>query len=177
LPSLDILIPGELRELDSLEAEAIDIFNSVDCGFNTFSTAIGHGSAMRGDAHGMSLYSNDDIIEVFLSLTEDRKISMYDLSKRTGVSLSAIRKVSNGENHSWLRDIYPVEYDLLLSLKGGRKRLLNKYPIIVDPKGTEHQVVHLNEFAKLNSLNSGSLSRVLNGKLGSVNGWKIKLSA
>jgi hypothetical protein len=180
-PELEILISTEDSSLlNTLENEAIEIFNSVANGFNTAELADLHG---EGELNPASKYSNDKIEEVF-NLLLDLSKRYKDIEKETGVSISTVRHIANLEAHTWLSIKYPEEYALLKSYKGKiRQQNTNSasqrgisYPTIISPEGLEYEVSNAADFARKHGLDSSTLVKVLKRrpKYISHKGWKLK---
>jgi hypothetical protein len=177
LPLLEILLECDENDyLDPLENEAIEIFDSVNNGFNINTKASGGGIGLRGETHGNSKYSSDCIKRVFKQLLLD--IPFKDISDITGVELSTIRDISKGKSHKWLADIYPEEYELLKDLK--YTRIYNTaehkgitYPLIKNSEGSVFLVKNISSFAKEHGLNKSHLCGVLNGKRKTHLGWQL----
>lgn len=182
LPTIEILIECTVDELDSLEEEAINIFDSTRKGLNTLSK-FGHRSTLHGELCGNSKYSNELIIEVFMYLvTTDMKHS--EIQEITGISRGALVDISSGVSHRWLEKEFPSEYAILLSKKLNRRKLsiskskggsklLDKYPKVVSPGGVEYQVDILREFCRQHELNHGAFGQMLRGNVSQHKGWKI----
>jgi hypothetical protein len=178
LPKLEILLEcNEHDDLDSLENEAIEIFDSVNNGFNINTKASGGGIGLQGQLHGNSKYDFSIIIEVFKKLLLD--IPFKEISLTTGVEISTIRDISKGKAHRWLANKYPEEYELLAELKYTRtynsaehKGII--YPKIKDPFGNIYFIKNVSSFAKEHNLNKSHLCGVLNGKRKTHMGWKLE---
>jgi group I intron endonuclease len=177
VPYLEVLLECTLEDnLDMLENEAIEIFNSVNNGFNINSKAGGGGTGLQGDAHPNSKYSKETILTVFKNLLLD--IPFKDIAKTTGVEISTIRDISKGKSHKWLASLYSEDYECLLSLKHNRsintaKHKNIKYPIILSPNNTAYTISNLSEFARQHDLNKSHLCGVLNKVRKTHKGWKL----
>lgn len=176
-PYLEILLECTLEDnLDILENEAINIFNSVNNGFNSNSKAGGGGTGLQGIAHPNSKYSKEIIITVFKNLLID--IPFKNIAKTTGVEISTIRDISKGKSHKWLASIYPEDYECLLSLIHNRvyntaKHKNIEYPPILSPDNTVHTITNLSEFAREHNLNKSHLCGVLNKLRKTHKGWSL----
>lgn len=181
MPYIEVLLECSPEDLNDNENEAIDIYNSVINGFNTLSTAedTPDGSSTPGELHGMSKHSNKEIIEAFNLLLNPLNTLKY-ISNKLNISYRIIAHISNGDSHTWLKSIYPSEYEVLLSLKGNRFSLSNSaigrnldYPSIISPQGIEYKIEHLTNFAKEHSLDASTLSKVLRKRNKTHKGWKL----
>lgn len=160
LPTMELL---EECQLDSLEKEIIQIYNSVKDGFNTRSEAYG-GTNLQGENSALSIYPNDLVEEVFILLIGEY-IPFKEISSITGVSISVIENISRLKSHIWLKDKYPDKYLILEKLKGNR--VLNgstakgrgiAYPPIQSPIGIAYyDIPNAKEFAMLHTLNHSRL--------------------
>ncbi len=114
-PSLTVLAECEESELDTFEYETIDIYDSVNNGFNTVFNMVK--TSLYGQNNPNSKYTDSQIIEAFKLLTTTTK-SAKTISAICKISASMVGHISCGESHKWLQDMYPEEYAHLLSLKG-----------------------------------------------------------
>lgn len=169
IPILEIVQVGLEVDLDRLEYEYILSYDSVINGFNTRSTPTSGGVNMWGDQNGRSKYSNEQIIEVFYLLLEDKVVTYPEICKITGVPKATITDIANGTGHTWLAKAFPDEYKSLLSIKG--KRNTRFYRAIMSPLGTVYEVTHLSSFCSEHGLDTGNISKLLRGKKKSYNGW------
>lgn len=187
IPTLEILIESSLEDLDTNEEEAIVIYNSVDNGFNTYYYANQVPSKGYGELSANAKYSNNQILECFLMLVDVVHYSFPEIQRRTKVSRDVISKISCGTLHSWIKDIYPEEYIILLNKIGSRKAAssdivsrklgaINQgivYPNICSPDGVVHQIDNAYRFAKEHNLAGNHFQEVLNGHRKSHKGWKV----
>lgn len=124
VPELLILLETSEEELFISEEEAIEIYNSVEKGFNTMCRSGGRLTTLVGEEAGGSLYSNHQITEVFFHLIDETNLySHKEIENITGVSISTIAQVSSSNTHLWLKDKYPEEYKILERLLPTRKEL------------------------------------------------------
>ena len=178
-PYLEILLVCQASELNECENEAIQIYNSVNNGFNIAEFADIHG---EGEKNPASKYSEQQIEQVF-ELLLDLSYKYKDIEEKTGVSLSTVRHVANLETHTWLQTKYPDKYGLLKSYKGKlRQQSTNSaeqrgivYPPIISTEGKEYVVTNVAAFAREHGLDSSSLSKVLKRipRYLSHKGWKL----
>lgn len=180
IPEYEILIECTLEEIDKYENEAIDIFNSVNNGFNSFSSSIRYDSTQYGSNNVRAIYSEELIIKVFNMLVADTNILYKDIAEITGVSYGTINMIAHGGNHKWLSKIFPDKYKILLSKIGTRKGNCKsaksqgiEYPTILSPEKLEYSISNAREFARLHNLDQSALLRVLKGVAKSHKGWKL----
>jgi hypothetical protein len=179
MPDLEILVECEVNELNKYEAEAIEIFNSVEQGFNTIDGHT-HRSQLKGELAGNAKYTNDEVEEVFMYLI-DNKLSHKEIEEITGMSRGAIADISMGSTHLWLKDKFPLDYPKLIVLKGTQRKIsknfgsiiASKYPKVISPDGIIYEVNSLRGFCREYNLNHGSLGEVLRGHKSQYKGWKI----
>jgi predicted XRE-type DNA-binding protein len=177
MPNLEILVECTVDELDSIEEEAIAIYDSVNNGFNAFKSFTNR-QDLYGENAGNAKYSNDLIIEVFHYLV-DNKLTHREIIEITGISRGALADVSSGASHSWLKNLYPAEYKLLLELKGTKRKVAKNikttgYPQIISPDNIIYDIKpSLRGFCREHNLNHGSLGEVLRGHKKQYKGWKV----
>lgn len=180
LPNLEVLVECEKGGLNALEAEAIEIYNSVENGFNTY---IGgsYSPAQVGELASNSMYSNSEYIQA-LKLLVLYNFSIKDVSAELGMSSSVLLSIRKCENHKWLKDVCPEEYAKLLERKRNYSAFAEntakargiQYPTLISPDGKSYEVHSLRAFAREHNLASSNLEVLLNGKGYSLKGWTVK---
>lgn len=173
VPKLEILTECEKSELYKYESEAIEIFNSVNNGFNTVD-ALQH-AALKGDEHGMAKYSNEVIESVFFMLCNYPHLRQIDVADELDVSLKVVNLIASGISHKWLKDKYPFEYTkLMVPRKTGPKNnwIFSK---LVSPEGQEYVVTSATKFAREHGLDQSSVNDMLLGRQKKTrSGWTAK---
>ena len=174
LPILEILLECKETELDALENEAIDIFNSVNNGFNINTKAGGGGAGLQGELHSNSKYTETSIIEVFKSILVTTNFKI--IAEKHDVSIHLVRDISKGKAHRWLSSRFPDEYSTMLNTIGIKEKNTAKdqnlnYPPVVSPTGDIFTIDNLSAFARKYNLNKSHLCGLLNGKRKSHLGW------
>ncbi len=186
LPELEVLAECSTSELDSLEEEAISIFDSSNTGFNTYSSPK-DAPLNQGYGHGNTKYSKEALL-LAAKLLLDPANHISEIANICGVSEDIIRSISCLASHThWLSHEYPELYSRLKQLKGNRSafsalkvsdKLSAKsrgiiYPKILSPDGNIYQVDNAYVFAREHGLRGNHLTEVLNGHRKSHKGWKI----
>lgn len=185
LPELEILCTCSSQELSVLEEEAINIFNSVSNGFNTF-TSSNEAPILKGAEHGNSKFTKEQIVKTAELLT-DINMSFADIHKITGVSVATIGSISSLSCHLWLSEEYPNIHAKIAELKNTRiaansikrgdkisaKNQGIVYPKIVSPNGEIYEVENAYAFARAHGLRGNHLTEVLNGHRKTHMGWKV----
>jgi hypothetical protein len=178
VPQLEILCECLSDELNIYEKEAFDIFNIKEIGLNI---ALEPDIHLAGPKNGAAKYLEEEILHAFELLCEDpQKYPKYSsISTICNVSEETIRHISNGEAHSWLKDMYPEKYSQMVINSKLRRGASNSaaakgitYPKIVKD-GLIVSIDNANKFARENGLDSSYLIKLLNGKANSCKGWKI----
>ena len=182
IPTYDILVECGQEELDSYEKEAIDIYQAVDYGFNSYNEAGGKSSSC-GINHYNSKYTKAQLLDTFFLLLNPRNLPI-EISKLTEIPVGSINSIARGASHTWVASEYPEEYSQLMSLVGTRTKYVNTserkgrtYPTIVSPEGIEYSnITNMTAFAKEHNLDYTGLSAVLRKVKNrvSVGGWKLK---
>lgn len=122
-------------------------------------------------AHKKEVYE-----KVFLRLatTTDR---ISDISKTEGIGHRIVERIASGEYNLWLRDKYPELYSILLAKKGTRRVFAARkdpYPEVLAPDGTTHTFTNAREFANTWGLQQSNVIALVNGKIKTHKGWKLK---
>lgn len=183
-PNIEILCDCTIEELNTVEKEAIEIFNAVEHGFNIYEDA-NSAPNKKGADSGNSKYSKEQIIDTFNYLVDCPEKTFEEIQELTSVSSSVIGKISCLSLHTWLQEYFPDKYLRLRTLVHNRRKpgivsdkLSAKtrgivYPRIKDPKGLIHYIDNATKFAKEYGLAANHLIEVLNGIRKSHKGWKL----
>lgn len=174
IPEYRILIECVPENLNTLEEEAISIFDSVNNGFNVLS--IPGAPLLFGEKVGTSTQSNETYKKILLLLIrESPSLTYKEISRLTGASESVIRHIDTLESHSWLSEEMPEEYNKLVSIKKSTPYLTRgaNYPKIQNPAGSVYEVFHVSNFAKEHGLLQPKLTEVLAGTRKYHKGWHL----
>lgn len=147
-----------ISELNNKELYYINLYSTYNNGLNL----VPGGSLQHGEANPNALYNNEQIVETFLLLSE-RVLKAKEISTITGVSISVIRCISAGTRHQWLADLFPKEYNTVISTKQIQNH--NKYIFTVSNGIVIESFKVIADFAKKYSLDPGNLSKLVNSKL------------
>lgn len=188
VPSLDILCECAMTELDSLENEAIELFDSANNGFNTFTHEGGSIRSSGGLDHWNQKYPKRLILKVLVALIRYKDLSYAAISHRINVSQYLVHNIATGKHHLWLKDTYPDKFALMLELKIGKKNRTKKTistesgstPILVSPLGDMYNVPNIRQFCIEHpdfshnvDASRSSLGKVIKGTKESHKGWTL----
>ena len=173
MPTLEILLECNTVELNKIETEAIEIFNSVDAGFNTLKEA--GNPVMFGEKAGTARYTNEQYILVLqLLVQKNPTLSKREIEEITGISIYTIRHIAALESHCWLSEVSPMEYTELVRIRRELPYHNGKqYPPIRSPEGIIYEVTHITNFAKEHGLLQPKLTEVLKGTRNRHKGWAL----
>jgi predicted GIY-YIG superfamily endonuclease/transposase len=180
-PSIEI-ISGAIdnqKDLDAAEDEAIEIFNSVENGFNTQDKSRAGHTACYGELNGNSKFSNQEVLELVDLLIDNPSIRLREAAEIFGMSYVTVDEICRGVKHKWIGKAYPDKHAKLLSIVGTRSKAVTAedlgitYPPIYSPTGIKYEVKALRAFAREHGLNNTCLSKVLRGEQSHHKGWKI----
>lgn len=180
LPSVETLIECSRQELNKLEEEAIEIFDSVTNGFNTFSYYNGIHNTF-GENSSNSNYTNNEYITAFLLLV-DYNLTRVEVSEILDMSPAVVTTIDKCDNHCWLKDLYPDKYQILLDKKVRYSHTTNNtaqqrgiiYPKVRDPDGNLHEITSLRGFARKHNMHSSNLDQLVHGTIQSLHGWTLE---
>jgi len=177
-PSLEILCECGSEELDTLEAEAVEIYNSVNNGFNIRHSAQ-ESPIYYGEDHPRCRYSNEVLLKAAELLT-DTNNKAKDISKITGVSLDVVQAIASLKAHNWIEKENPEIYSKLVLLKGTRKNPKGiaargiAYPPVQSPDGIIYtNISNLSKFCEEHGLCRPNFRKLLKGKINSSFGWRL----
>lgn len=176
LPSIDILCICSLEDLDYYEILYIKEFDSYYRGLNATLGGKGFQNTFGENHFGSSLHK-EDYYMIMWYLIQTPTIPAKDIADILEVPYSIVKDISSLNSHCWLEEIYPTEYNKLVSLLGLRKTALNLgvvYPKIISPENRVYEVKNTNEFAKLFGLNQSHLHDVLTGNRPTHKGWHLE---
>lgn len=176
VPSLEILCECAVEELNTAENEAIELFDSVNNGFNVLKHA-GDIPKSYGEHHPKSKYTNNQVLQVAKLLTNPSN-SYPSISKITGMSVDNIQNIALLKVHSWLSEADPVIYHSLLRLQKVRSCTAEfkgiKYLPVISPDGVVYEnITNHNAFCREHGLQQGNFNQVLNGKRKTHKGWRL----
>ena len=168
--------------LDSRELYWIKKLDVVNTGLNMTEGPV---EVLRGEKHPNAKYSNDQIMRVAELLIQVPLISYRNIAELTGVKKTTIENIVCKGSHSWVWSATNIPFSKIQELKNIRKtesltaeRRGKVYPPILSPEGIEYtNIPNLKEFSNKFGLNHSHLCGVLNGKVKSHKGWKLKESA
>lgn len=183
VPSLDILTECPHELLDDYETEAIEIFDAVAYGYNTY-VDVNQAPTYTGHGYGNSKYSKKEILDTVNLLINNPSMSYTDISKISQVNMATVQQLSSAATHQWVWDEYPELHISITAVKSTRTiatpsdKLSAKskgiiYPTIKDPSGEVFYIDNAYKFAKDRGLAPNHFQEVLNGHRKSHKGWKL----
>lgn len=172
-PYLEIVITTDsIEELDMLEVEAIEIYNSVSDGFNTLANP--GNPNVRGLDSIHCKFSKAQYIEAY-TLLANTSLTIKSIAEKAGLTSTVVQTISKGNTHVWLSLELPESAAKLVEKnKFGRYRteLTNSDRILLSPEGNIYEIGNIREFCRKHGLCSAHISSILNGKRKSHKGWK-----
>lgn len=191
-PTYEILIECAAQELNYNENMAIEIFNSVENGFNSFneSNQLYAGGIKSGEDCGSSKYTNAEILQA-AKLMCNPQLSLKQISEITNIGYDNIRKIYQGRNHSWIQQKHPELWNEIISIKNKRSKntykeagklhseLLNAkskgiiYPKVIGPDGCMYTIDNLSKFCTEHNVITTNFCKMLHGKRKSCSGFKL----
>lgn len=151
---IEILCECDPGDLDKYEKEAIEIYNSIDSGFNTRNGGTTGGTP--GEVNGRSKYSNEDIEKAF-KLLLDTELTHKEISGLCNISREAVTHISAQTGHRWLKEKYPEQY-LALELKQYSRKIS---PVDIINMETR-EVITVNTINYLQELTGAAYTTVTN---------------
>lgn len=173
-PLLDIIEVCTVSELTEKEIFYIKKYNSYNNGLNITDKIVNNG---RGEEHFRSLVSNQDIVKLLHCLVNNPYKLLIDISKELNIPVGIVKSFNKGVTHTWVKEIYPEEYNEMLSISRlglwDAKRQGIKYPKVISPQGEIHTIDNLQRFCRDHNINNSSLHKLLTGKRKSASKWKL----
>lgn len=178
LPTYETVCECSASELDTCENEAIEIWDAVNNGYNFQKDSSHHGPRLHGADNKNAQYDREVYITIFEELVRSNR-PISEIAVSLGVNKNVVYQINSGLSHRyWLEKQYPEEYQVLLSKKGKRREKyfnVSERPTLIHESGIEEVVgSSIQDIAIKYDLNGAHIGAVLNGKLLSHKGWKLK---
>lgn len=174
IKSFEVLLECSISELNSLEKEAIEIYDSYNNGFNSIPDA--RNPIMSGENNPQATEDNKKYMQVLKLLVQKcPTLSKKEISSTAGVSVYVVNHIAQLESHAWLKDVMPAEYSQLEEQKAYGYYRGKQYPKLVSPEGIEYEVTNITKFAKQHGLLQPKLTEVMKGTRNHHRGWISKV--
>lgn len=174
LPKLEILEHCSIEVLNTREVLWIKRLNSVNNGLNLTDKIVNNG---RGEDNFRSKYYNSQIEHAFLHILQNPNKNLKEIAVETNIEYGTLASIAHGNNHTWLKEKYPLEYDKMLSQS---RRGLNtakyqgiSYPLVRSPSGQTYNITNLQKFCRDNDLDPSCMHGVLHGTRKSHRKWVV----
>ena len=168
--SYEILCECSVEELNDLEIEAIQIFDSYNNGFN--STPSATGPCLYGETNPSSIETNEVYKKILqLLVQESPTLSKRQIAELCNTSIYAVRHLASLETHCWLKQDMPLEYAKLELLKQSKYYRGIQYPKLLSPEGIVYEITHLSNFSKEHNLLQPKVSELMKGTRNTHKGW------
>lgn len=178
-PKLEVIFECQEKELYLAEIEAIEIYNSYLEGFNSTRGGELGGRGKQGPEHSSAKYTKEQILKCFNLLVHSSML-FKDIENNTGVTVPNINKIAAGTRHTWLKELFPIEYTIMINKKGNRNTNTHSaiakgivYPVLLSPEGKKFNVTNTRAFARENNLDAGNLGKVLRKQVSQCKGWRL----
>ena len=175
-PAMEIILTCSILEIDLAEKEAVEIYDSLDNGFNMVPG--GSTPCFSGTDNAQSDYTKEQYYNVLVLLGKVPGVPYLEISRITGVSKYVVSHISSLESHGWLSEVHPEEYAKIVHIRNTTGRMLASMqgvnlPPIRSPEGKIYTVEHITNFAKEHGMLQGKLTMVLQGTRNSHKGWTL----
>lgn len=164
IPRHIVLDTCSISKLDELEAAYTNEF----CSLNNVNglNIVEAGNTGWGINGNNSRYTKRQILSIF-SLLYKGVMTCPQIATRLGVNTSTVENIC-GSSHIWLKEEYPVEYNLMKSVDRSRRKQEYKPTLkyrgsLVDTSGNIYEVYNISQFAKEHGCDQGGISKVLLG--------------
>ena len=189
-PILQVLAECTSEELDELETEAINVFNSVNDGFNIYMYP-NQAPVLKGVDAGNSKYSEEQLTQAYKMLANNPELSYNQIFTLTQVPVSTLTNLVQQRSHVWLREKFPeltLNIDLANTIRKNKNNLDRaeycrthntakakgiNYPNILSPDSIVYSVENVQEFARNHGISKSSLHRILTKQTKSCKGWRL----
>lgn len=165
-----IVLECTIEELDKAEAEAIEIFDSYNKGFNSTNSATGPCFKGQDNASAREDNATYELILKLLVQVEPT-LDKRTIAELCNVSIYVVRHIAALESHTWLKEKFPIEYALLEKQKALPYYYGTQYPKLLSPEGVIWDITHITNFSKQHNLLQPKVTEVLRGTRKSHKGW------
>jgi len=178
IPTTVILETCDLKDLDILEINWMEEFDSLNSGLNIVPGGITNG---RDTEHGASKYTKENILKA-VSFLLDTTLSLKEISKCTKISTSVLSTIQNLSKHRWILREYPdseLEQKLLKASKIRREapRHISKNmgKKLIHTSGNIEVIASIASFCRKYNIETEEprICEVLSEKRSQYLGWKL----
>lgn len=121
-------------------------------------------------------YSDDVYIAIFKDLVYSNDKHNV-VARRYGVTDTIVEEISAGTTHTWLKEVYPTDWEILIQKKKSRRGMQQQgqvYPTVKDPQGNTFNIEsNAKKFAIEHSLHPGHFGDLLRRKIKQHKGWTL----
>lgn len=170
IPSIEVLEECQEDNLNSIEIYYVSKYDSYNNGFNATE---GGNKAGSGATHNAAKYTLDDYTcaLTFLAYTD---MTFKEIAKEIDVSYHVVTDIACQVNHTYLKELMPLEYSLmLLQKRQGRGNIKDSNPPLMSPQGVVHYITNYNKFCTDNNLNASHIHAVFNKTRKTHMGWRL----
>lgn len=171
IPDYSVILECLPTELNDFERKYIDLNNTQQLNILEGS------DKLYGQKAPRFIYSDDEMLAIFLTIAENPKVSRKLLADDYGVNISTVYDISAGRGRAIMfKEEYSEEYSKIIKNKSYNTRGKNTVKVtngtdIVELKTGEYQ-----KFCESNGLHSSNLSKVINGSRKSTGGWRLVIN-
>lgn len=174
IPNLYVVEECGVEQLNSREVFWIKKLNSVDNGLNLTDKCVNNGV---GEENFRSKYSNQAIENVFFIIVNNPDKNLKEIAAILGIEYTIVASIAKGLNHTWLKEKYPADYDIMLrqsrmGLNTAKYQRI-EYPPIQSPDGQVYSIENLKKFCRENNLDPSCIHGVLHGSRKSHKKWRL----
>lgn len=168
IPELVILEETNDIDSDTREIYWINHYNSYLNGYNG---TPGGGVSGTHINNSNSKHELEDYMAIltFLAHTD---MTTIEIAKELEVSASIVLNISSQTNHLYLKEIMPIEWEMMLKKKRHHPNW-RAYSKVKSPTGEIYSVDNARAFSREHKLDQSDFSKLLNGKVARVRGWTL----
>lgn len=168
IPDYNIILECSPSELNDKEREQINLSNPLQLNILEGS------DKLYGQKAPRFIYSDNEILAIFLTIVENPKVSRKMLAEDYGVDISTVHDIGAGRGRVLMfKEEYKEEYDKLISNKASNTRGKNIIKLTDGVDVVELKTGEYMDFCRFNGLQSSNLSKVITGKRKSTGGWRL----
>lgn len=150
-PSYFLLDMTSIENIDNAEIFWINEFDAINTGLNILEG----GSLPKGFKHPASKYSKIKLLKIFILLYKS-SLSYKEIAYKLRVNIGVVNSISRGLSHLWLKEKFPVEYNILQDRRKERVHnrdttsIRHKYPDlkIISKEGIIYSIENISKFCR-----------------------------
>lgn len=180
-PSMQVLENIPSNKLDDREKYYIELYSSVNSGFNTSSG--GYNNSI-GVNNPQCKFSKTELIDIVNYVVENKSKSIRSIALSLNINYSTLYDLVKGKSHNWLAEELPEAHAIMIehckglysnngkNVKNAKERGM-LLPTLVSPDGAHITICGIKETVRTYKLPDNQLRKLIRGEIETYKGWTI----